>query len=193
MSMRWCGMRWRSSCAGFAVPISKPRYTSAESTLTISTGASSARRMDRRSAGQRAQEFVGGAVEVMGTGVQLEIAHHRGHDLCDVPAGEQRRHPAQGEACGSQRVEVETRPLPDAAALENDLQLVRLELDDHGLQQMLRSRGGALLSLEFLVQDALVRGVHVHEHEAVTILRKNVDAVQLRQCRSERVLGQGRL
>src|ERR1700740_1461109 len=32
-------MRSRNSRAGLAVPMSKPRYTSAESTLTISTGA----------------------------------------------------------------------------------------------------------------------------------------------------------
>ena len=67
------------------------------------------------------------------------------------------------------------------------------QLDDHGLQQMLRSRGGALLSLELLVQDALVGGVHVDEHQAFAILRKNVDAVQLRQCGAERKLGQRRL
>src|SRR5487761_59332 len=43
--MRRCASRVRSSRAGLAAPMSRPRYTSAESTLTISTGAASARWM----------------------------------------------------------------------------------------------------------------------------------------------------
>ena len=35
------------AAVGLAVPMSMPRYTSAESTLTISTGSDSARRMAR--------------------------------------------------------------------------------------------------------------------------------------------------
>src|SRR5258706_16159839 len=42
MSIRWCGTRARSAADGLAVPTSMPRYTSAESTLTISTGSTSA-------------------------------------------------------------------------------------------------------------------------------------------------------
>src|SRR5262244_1528502 len=38
MSTRWCGTARRSAGEGFAVPMSMPRYTWAESTLTISTG-----------------------------------------------------------------------------------------------------------------------------------------------------------
>src|SRR6185312_16989377 len=36
MSTRWCGMRARTPASGLAVPMSMPRYTCAESTLTIS-------------------------------------------------------------------------------------------------------------------------------------------------------------
>ena len=36
MSIRWCGTAARSAGVGFAVPMSMPRYTRAESTLTIS-------------------------------------------------------------------------------------------------------------------------------------------------------------
>src|SRR5688572_8480117 len=40
--MRWCGTRARSAAPGLAVPMSMPRYTSAESSDTISTGSLSA-------------------------------------------------------------------------------------------------------------------------------------------------------
>jgi hypothetical protein len=42
MSIRWCGTLLRSDGEAFAVPTSMPRYTCAESTLTISTGNSRA-------------------------------------------------------------------------------------------------------------------------------------------------------
>ena len=42
MSIRWCGILARVARSGFAVPISMPRYTWAESTLTISNGNRSA-------------------------------------------------------------------------------------------------------------------------------------------------------
>ena len=38
MSIRWWGTAARSAALGLAVPMSMPRYTKAESTLTISTG-----------------------------------------------------------------------------------------------------------------------------------------------------------
>src|ERR1039458_1313000 len=38
MSIRWCGARARVVVSGLAVPMSMSRYTSAESTLMISTG-----------------------------------------------------------------------------------------------------------------------------------------------------------
>src|SRR5687767_6078900 len=42
MSIRWCGTLSRSARPGLAVPISMPRYTSAESSDTISSGSFSA-------------------------------------------------------------------------------------------------------------------------------------------------------
>src|ERR1700738_5348277 len=45
--MRWCGVRARVLLSGLAVPMSIPRYTSAESTLMISNGNFSVRRMAR--------------------------------------------------------------------------------------------------------------------------------------------------
>ena len=42
--------------------------------------------------------------------------------------------------------------------------------------------------LEPLVQNALVRRVHVDEHESVPILREHEDSVQLRQRKAERMV-----
>src|SRR5262245_51926805 len=39
MSIRWCVICARTAGDGLALPMSSPRYTCAESTLTISTGA----------------------------------------------------------------------------------------------------------------------------------------------------------
>src|SRR3954465_11161692 len=41
-SMRWCGTALRSAALGLAVPMSRPRYTCAESIDTISRGTRSA-------------------------------------------------------------------------------------------------------------------------------------------------------
>ena len=45
--------------------------------------------------------------------------------------------------------------------------------------------------LQALVDDPLVRRVHVDEHEAVAILREHVDAVELREREAERMLVAG--
>jgi hypothetical protein len=45
--------------------------------------------------------------------------------------------------------------------------------------------GGHLLlverPLELLVEDAFVRGMHVHDDQALAVLRQDIDAVQLRE------------
>src|SRR5215469_15532510 len=172
MSIRWCGTRARTAWEGFAVPISSPRYTSAESALTISTPPSSASfsahsvlpapvgpvrtrsdgealaagsaltltaaqeqpvellqrqarpgrtavialvgalgrlhlpqqrvhlrdaqapiRVDGTAAGERPEEAVGRAVEVMpGAGIEREIAHQLAHDRSHIRAVDQGRH-----------------------------------------------------------------------------------------------------
>ena len=55
---------------------------------------------------------------------------------------------------------------------------------------MLRRRiGSTLLCLQPFVQDTLMRGVHIYQDEALAILGENVDPVQLRQGRPERLVG----
>src|SRR5262249_9180533 len=55
-------------------------------------------------------------------------------------------------------------------------------------EQRLHRRVAIERVLEALVEDALVRRVHVDEHQTVPILREDVDAMQLRERETERVL-----
>ena len=45
---------------------------------------------------------------------------------------------------------------------------------------------GVKLGFEFFVDDALVRGVHIDDHQPMLVLRQDVDAVELRQREAKR-------
>ena len=63
----------------------------------------------------------------------------------------------------------------------------RLGREHRGHEQRLPlHRAGVEVALQPLHDDALVRGVHVHEHEAGLVLRQDVDAVQLGERIAER-------
>jgi hypothetical protein len=46
-------------------------------------------------------------------------------------------------------------------------------------QGLRRRRAGIEAALQFFVEDALVRGVHVHQHQAGRVLRQDINAVDL--------------
>ncbi len=151
-------------------------------------------RVDGRAAGQRAEKLVGRAVEVVRIRIELQIVHDGFDDLGDVLARDQRRNAAQCQACWSERVDIEARPLPFGATVEDGIDLVPLELDHDGLEEMLRGRiPRAMLDLEPFVQDALMGRVHVHQNEPVPILGQDVNPMKLGQCRAERQLRRFRL
>ena len=56
-------------------------------------------------------------------------------------------------------------------------------------QRLHRDRARIERSFEPLVHDALVRGVHVHDYQAVRVLREHVDAAELGERKSQGVLG----
>ena len=63
----------------------------------------------------------------------------------------------------------------------------RTDLQRGGNQQLLSGHAAALQrGLELLVHDALVRGVHVHDHQAGGVLREHIDPSQLREGEAER-------
>src|ERR1041385_6723633 len=65
---------------------------------------------------------------------------------------------------------------------------MRFQLDDDRLHQELgRRRATAPLCLQLFVEHTLVRGMHVHEDETRTVLRDDVDAVELGNRDTERL------
>ena len=96
----------------------------------------------------------------------------------------------QAQTCWSERIQIEPGALPFGPAVDNGVHLVSLELDHNRLEKMLRCgvAVSGVLRFEPFVQDALVRGVHVDEYQAVAVLREDVDSVQLRQGGAERLM-----
>src|SRR5579862_2285321 len=207
--MRWCGTRARVSRDGFAVPMSIPRYTRAESTLTISTGKVSASckahslfptavgpastttgtavarracsaptqkelielaereacpgwpavialvgalgglhlpkqgihlrqrqspvRMNRRAAGERAQETVSGFLQMIRPGLELQVPHHRADHFLRMLHGQQGGNPADREPGRPERIHLETCTLPVRTLRGQRIDLMGLELQDDGL------------------------------------------------------------
>jgi len=61
----------------------------------------------------------------------------------------------------------------------------------HRLRNQQRLHGDRTVGervLELLVKNALVRGVHIDDHEPVRVLRKHVDAVNLAEREAERLV-----
>ena len=101
-------------------------------------------------------------------------------------AGVSRTAPRRGR---TPRAQAELRKLVRARGEPLDIGLV--ELDDLGDQQDLPRDAGLLQRrLHALVDDALMRGVLVDDHDAVARLRHDVGLVQLRARRAERAVDQ---
>ena len=58
--------------------------------------------------------------------------------------------------------------------------------DDRNQQRLHRNAVGVERGLELFVDDALVRGMHVDDDQAVPVLRQDVDAGQLGQREAQR-------
>ena len=82
--------------------------------------------MDGGSAGERAEEFVSGAIEMVRVGVHFQIAHDGMHDFRNVLAHQHRRHRTKRQPGGTQRIQREPGFFPLGAILEHAVQLMRL-------------------------------------------------------------------
>ena len=105
----------------------------------------------------------------------------------DVLARQHRRHRAHHQRFRREPFEIETRCAPLLALRHQRIELVHLQLDGDGHQQQLRRHTAARLRLQFFVQHALVRGVHVDQHQSLFVLRQDVDAMNLRERRAQRL------
>ena len=99
---------------------------------------------------------------------------------------EQHRHGAYRKGGGRERGDVETQPLECFlfGLCRGDVQ--RIGEKTHRNQQGLGNDPfGIQRSLELLINDALVRGVHVHHDQTLRILREDVNAGKLGQGKTE--------
>ena len=146
--------------------------------------------MNGRAARQRAQEFVCGSIQVM----RMPASSSRSRTTACTTSGmfwpiSMRGHGAQRELRRAERVERETGTFPLGAVLEHASSSCAFSSTTMGSMRSCEAGGrAAALSLQLLVEHALVRGMHVHEHEAGAILGKDVDAVELRDGGAERLV-----
>ncbi len=112
---------------------------------------------------------------------------HGARERGGIGGGERRGHAAHGEGRGSQcgHREAECRERVRVLFRGGDLEGLRRERG--GYEQRLHRKVRVLCGLQPLVDDALVRRVHVHEHEAAAVLCEDVDAVELREGEAERM------
>ena len=93
---------------------------------------------------------------------------------------------------GPDDADLEAEPLERLAVLLGGGDVQRLGAQHRRHQQALAlHRAGVEVRLQLLHHDALVRGVHVDQHQAGLVLRQDVDAVQLRERVAQRMLPVG--
>ncbi len=115
---------------------------------------------------------------------------HVARELTGVGIREQRRNPARDQRCGRGRRNVEAYGVQQGAVLFHRRHVKRIGAETHRNQQRLhRDRACLERIFQFFVQDALVRRVHVHDHQAVPVLRQHEDAGELGQGEAEGRVG----
>ena len=101
--------------------------------------------------------------------------------------GERRRNAAHRERRGAERGDREAQAVERLGVLVGRGHFERRRRERRRHQQRLHRHALVQRRLQPLVDDALVRRVHVDEHEARAVLREHVDAVQLREREAERM------
>ena len=98
---------------------------------------------------------------------------------------------ARTASVGRRKHWVMSKPSCSSTALdslrEGDLARIGAKRDRYQ-QRLYQDRTGVEAVLDLLVQDALVRRMHVDEHQPALVLREDVDAVELGERKAERVL-----
>lgn len=99
---------------------------------------------------------------------------------------EQHRHRAHGKLLRAGGRDLEAHAREDLGAFLGGGHVLRADREHRRDQQSLNRGATVEHGLELLVQDALVRRVHVDEHEPLGVLREDVDAVELAERVAER-------
>ncbi len=117
----------------------------------------------------------------------VQIGQHVPHQRFDVHVRQQGRYLAHHQLLGALAIDFETeRGKPRLAAL-GLVGFGARHRHAQGHQQRLRPDTLFLVAaLEMLIADALVGGMHIHQHQSVGILRQYIDAFELRQGEAQR-------
>jgi hypothetical protein len=110
-----------------------------------------------------------------------QVAQQRAHQLVHLSARQQRRQAAHGDFARAGGGDLEAERGQGFGLVFHGGQLGRAGGKHQRHQQGLRRRRtGVEGGLELFVEDALMRGVHVDQHQPGGVLRQDVDAMQLR-------------
>ncbi|MNJ54157.1 hypothetical protein D3C77_495870 [compost metagenome] len=111
-----------------------------------------------------------------------QIGQHIGHQPSRLGLLEQRRRLANRQGFGAQALQLEAEFLEPLRVFLGAISLALTHGDGFGHQQRLTTQAFAgHRGFQALVGDAFMGGMHVHQHHALGILRKDVDALELRQ------------
>ena len=111
-----------------------------------------------------------------------QVGEHVAQQRLDIAVRQQRRHAAQAAAIAGPLRDTSKPSVGQRCGFAlGDVRLALADRDRLRHQQRLRAQAGAVMrGLELFVADALVRGVHVDDDQAVRGFGEDVDAVQLR-------------
>ena len=100
---------------------------------------------------------------------------------------QERRNGANGQLCRPCRRDFKTERTQGVRVLSGGGDVERIRTENGGDEQRLRGDTAAIDGrLEPFIKNAFMRCVHIDEHQAVRVLRQDVDAVQLSQRVAER-------
>jgi hypothetical protein len=143
-------------------------------------------------AGHRGKQLVAALGEHPARTVLPEVRKQRLGERLDVSSRERPRDRAHDDRRRRERGHLEAERRERRAVLFERRDVRRVGMEGHRDQELLcAGRGGVERRLQLLVQDSLVRRVHVDEHQPGAVLREDIHAVQLGDGKSERLLRLG--
>src|SRR6266513_3322685 len=141
----------------------------------------------RTVAGHRSEQLVPALGEHAARPVFADVPQYRARKLRRIGLGQHGRDRTYREREGRDRRHVETELVEGSAVLLDGGDVDPVGVERGGDKQLLGvHRAGVERSLESFVKDALVRGMHVDQYQALLVLREYVYAVQLREREAER-------
>ena len=116
------------------------------------------------------------------TGTEFtDVMQHATRKRRQVAIGEHGGHRAHGQRGWRQRCHVKAQFLQCGQVLLGGGHVQSVCVEGHRDQQSLCLHGARIqCRFQLLIEDAFMRGVHVHQHQSLPVLRQHIDAMQLR-------------